>query len=159
MSNSAGEEKKKAGKLNPAEPAKSADSDDLDRIRHILFGDQISAYDSRFGSLESRTRSDRAELRTDVAKRLAALETFVKGELGAISERIRDEREERTRIFRQISKEFRDGLELTEKRLAEYAAQADRELHAFREQFLAYSQTVRDEIHAAAEEESGTLPH
>lgn len=155
---------KKTGKRpSPGEVTKPPTSDgELDRIRDILFGRQAEAIDARLRSLESQTRDDNAALRSDTAKRLASLELYVKGEVTAISERLRTEADERTRGIRHLARELREGLEAIEKRVTAAAAQTEEELRLLREQVLHDSQSLRDEIRATsegAETQAGSLPH
>jgi phage host-nuclease inhibitor protein Gam len=160
--NTASDDKKRAGKAAASEAAPEAAAvvapDELGRIRDILFGQQVRAYDARLKALEQRTQQDDAELRTDVTKRLASLEDYVKAEVNALGERLKTEQDERYRAVRQVAKELREGLEAIDKRLTAAAAQAEAEFHVLREQVLQYSQAVRDELRAAAGE-SASLPH
>lgn len=135
---------------------------DLDRIREILFGQQSQAFDARLRSLEVSAREENAALRSDTAKRLASLELYVKGEINAISERLRTEAEERTRGLRHQSRELRDSIETLEKRITAAATQTEEELRLLREQVLHDSQSLRDEIRATSqggELQAGSLPH
>ena len=60
------------------------ESQNVDRIRNILFGSQMRDYDGRFQRLEERLVRDAAEVRSDLQKRLEALEAFMKGEVESL---------------------------------------------------------------------------
>lgn len=154
--------KKRAAKPLAAEEKPAAGGEDLERIRDILFGRQTQAIESRLRSLEALTREETSTLRSETAKRLASLELYVKGEITAVSERLRAETEERSRGIRHVSREIREALEAMEKRITAASAQTEEELRLLREQVLHDSQSLRDEIHASAgngEPAPGSLPH
>ena len=65
-------------------------------MRDILFGVQLRDVDRRFARLEERLAKETADLKDDLRKRLGALEQFVRGEVDALSERLRAEQEQRT---------------------------------------------------------------
>ena len=63
----------------------------VDRIRDIIFGSQMRDYDSRFQRLEERLAFEGAAMRSDLQKRLDALEAFMKGEVESMTNRLRAE--------------------------------------------------------------------
>lgn len=144
-------------------PAPATESADLDRIRDILFGRQAQTFEARLNALETLAHEENKTLRTDTAKRLASLELYVKGEITALSERLRTEMDDRNRGSKQISREIREGLDAMDKRLTAAAEQTEEELRLLREQVLHDSQSLRDELHASAspgaEPSAGSLPH
>lgn len=158
--------KKRAAKPQAEAEGRAAptnESADLDRIREILFGRQSQTFEARLNALDTTARDETKTLRTDTAKRLASLELYVKGEITALSERLRTEMDDRNRSIKQISREIREGLETIDKRLAAAAEQTEEELRLLREQVLHDSQSLRDELHASASpgaaSAAGTLPH
>src|SRR5262245_18909648 len=76
-----------------AQPNGSVGADDLsggnlDKVRDILFGNQIRDSDRRFQRLEDRLVQETSELKDEVRKRLSMLEQFVKQELESLADRI-----------------------------------------------------------------------
>ncbi|MEO5721011.1 MAG: hypothetical protein ABIR71_06025, partial [Chthoniobacterales bacterium] len=65
------------------------ESQNVDRIRDILFGSQMRDYDGRFQRVEERLVREAAELRGDLQKRLEALEAYMKGEVESLTHRLR----------------------------------------------------------------------
>jgi signal transduction histidine kinase len=118
----------------------------VDRIRNILFGSQMRDYDGRFRKLEERLAREAGELRSDVQKRLEALETFMKGEVATMTERVRTEQAERTQAMERIARDLGEtakGLEGKIRGLDEHAAKEVREL---RQQLLEQSKALSAEI-------------
>lgn len=54
----------------------------LDKVRDILFGNQMRDVERRFARLEERLVKDTADLKDDVKKRLDTLEAYMRREYG-----------------------------------------------------------------------------
>lgn len=118
----------------------------VDRIRDILFGSQMRDYDGRFQRLDERLTRDAAETRADTQKRLEALENFIKGALEALTNRVNTEQFARGTAVEKLAHDLGEtakALELATKNLGEHT---DREIHSLREQLLAQSQALSEEI-------------
>lgn len=118
----------------------------VDRIRDILFGSQMRDYDSRFQRLDERLTREAAEARADTQKRLEALETFLKGALESLTNRLNTEQFARGHAVEKLAHDLAEtakSLELGTKNLGEHA---DRELHALRQQLLDQSKALGEEI-------------
>ena len=118
----------------------------VDRIRDILFGSQMRDYDSRFQRLDERLTREAAEARADTQKRLEALETFLKGALESLTNRLNTEQFARGHAVEKLAQDLTEAtkmLELGTKNLGEHA---DREFHALRQQLLDQSKALGDEI-------------
>ena len=122
------------------------ESGKVDRIRDILFGSQMRDYDSRFQRLDERLTREAAEARADTQKRLEALETFLKGALESLTNRLNTEQFARGHAVEKLAQDLVEtakSLELGTKNLGEHA---DREFHALRQQLLDQSKALGDEI-------------
>jgi len=118
----------------------------VDRIRDILFGSQMRDYDGRFQRLDERLTREAADTRADTQKRLEALESFIKGALESVSNRLNTEQFARGHAVEKLTRDLAEtagALELATKNLGEHA---DRELHALRQQLLDQSKALGDEI-------------
>ena len=118
----------------------------VDRIRDILFGSQMRDYDGRFQHLDERLTREAAEARADTQKRLEALETFIKGALESLTNRLNTEQFARGTAVEKLAHDLGEtakALELATKNLGEHT---DREIHSLREQLLAQSKALSDEI-------------
>jgi hypothetical protein len=122
------------------------ESGKVDRIRDILFGSQMRDYDSRFQRLDERLTREAADARADTQKRLEALETFLKGALESLTNRLNAEQFARGHATEKLAQDLAETaktLELGTKNLGEHA---DREFHALRQQLLEQSKALGDEI-------------
>jgi hypothetical protein len=118
----------------------------LDKIRDLLFGDQMRDSDRRLNRLEERLMKGHAELQDDMRRRFESLERFVKKEVESLTERLKAEQAAREEGLSEVSRSLHDLLKTFEKKtgqLGEQAADAQREL---RQQIMDQSKSLRDEF-------------
>ena len=118
----------------------------LDKIRDLLFGDQMRDSDRRLNRLEERLMKVHAELQDDMRRRLESLERFVKKEVESLTERLKSEQTTREETQTDLSQALHDMLKAFEKKtgqLEEQTSSAQREL---RQQVMDQSKMLRDEF-------------
>jgi hypothetical protein len=133
------------------------ESGKVDRIRDILFGSQMRDYDGRFQRLDERLEREAADARADMQKRLEALESFLKGAVESLSNRLNTEQSERGSAVEKLGRDLAETartLELATKNLGEHAGG---EIHALRQQLLDQSKTLSDEIRDKHDQMKGHL--
>jgi DNA repair exonuclease SbcCD ATPase subunit len=151
--------KKPSGKIatisKPTEPIKNTDMLDavegqshsnIEKIRSILFGNQMRDYETRFVRLEEQLSKDVADLREEIRRRNDAIESYVRQELEALSERLAGEYEGRASSLKEVNKsldELSSGLDERSHQLEEQLSKSNREL---RQQVLTQSKQIRDEL-------------
>ncbi len=122
------------------------ESQNVDRIRDILFGSQMRDYDGRFQRVENRLSEEAAALRGDVGHRLEALESFMRGEFESMSNRLRAENAERHQGLEKLAHDLAEtarGLDLKLSNLDQQAAQDIRDL---RQQLLEQAKALSAEM-------------
>ena len=91
-------------------PKTSADAGaNVDKIRDILFGSQMRDYDKKFTRFEERLLKETLELREEIKRRFASLETYVKNEVDALSGRQKAEKTERLESLKELAKELQES--------------------------------------------------
>lgn len=134
-----------------------ASAGNVDQIRDIIFGSQMRDYESRFQRLEERLLSELATVRKEVNNRVEALETYMRGEVDALNERLISERDERETETKNIEDEIKNlSKELLRKisQLDESMAKHNRDL---RQQLLDQSKNLSSDIDATREQLSTAL--
>ena len=124
----------------------TAGSGNLDKIRDILFGNQIREYDKRFTRIEERLVQECVNLRDETRKRLESLELFIQQEVESLAERLKKQQAEQDTAVRELAWEQRNTTNSLEKKLAqldEQTAQSDRDL---RQQIRDQSKNLDSEI-------------
>jgi hypothetical protein len=129
----------------------------VDKIRDILFGAQMRAYDKRFGRVEERLLKEAAALREEARQRFDSLEAYIKRELEALGDRLAAEQHERTEAVKDLSRELREAAQALEKRLAQVGEQSAKNDRERRQQLLEQSKDLGEEIRQNYKELSATL--
>ena len=82
----------------------------VDRIRQILFGEQIAEIERHFENLESRLAEESIQLRRDLTQRLDQLAVELRREIQSISAELEDDgkkRSELAELFANISQSLK----------------------------------------------------
>ena len=123
-----------------------SNTNNLEKIRDILVGSQMREVEKRFARLEERLTKLSSDLRDDLNKSLASLETFVKKEIESLNDRFLTESNERGGAMKTLS------LEL--KALSDFSWQKLNQLDEHRQlldQSKAFSEEIRQKHHELAE--------
>jgi hypothetical protein len=102
----------------------------VDKIRDILFGSHMRDYETRFTHLEETLAEGLAEIRETAAKRLEAIETYIRNEFETLQARLKGERDDRSNCFKQLTRDLDEMSEGLNRRISEIDEQA---LHAQRQ--------------------------
>ncbi len=146
--------------------APAADGSNLDKVRDILFGNQVREYDKRFSRLEERVIKECATVRDDTRKRLDSLESFLKNELESLSERLKHEHSTRDEAVKALAQESKEMTASLERKLSQFDEQTSNSQREVRQHILDQSKSLYDEIRqktnemlAALEREAQELRH
>ena len=123
-----------------------SNTNNLEKIRDILVGSQMREVEKRFARLEERLIKLSSDLRDDLNKSLASLETFVKKEIESLNDRFLTESNERRGAINTLS------LEL--KALSDFSWQKLNQLDEHRQlldQSKAFSEEIRQKHHELTE--------
>ena len=122
------------------------ESGNVDRIRNILFGNQMRDYDSRFQRLEDRLIKEAATLRGEVQKRLDDLESFMQGEVETLTNRLRSEHTDRTGAIERLGRELAETSRGLESRLHGVDEQMANSIRDLRQRLLEQSKALSAEV-------------
>jgi septal ring factor EnvC (AmiA/AmiB activator) len=129
----------------------------IDKIREILFGNNMRDYDARFARLEAAVVKEASELRESTRKRFESLESFIKCEFESLHGRLRSEREERAEALGQTSRDLRQTEDALRKKLRDLEDQTSATDSAIREHILNQSQALTEDIRALQAEITALL--
>ncbi len=128
------------------------DLNSLDKVRDILFGNQIRDVDKRFARLEERLVKEFANVRDETRKRLDSLEIYIKKEVESLTERLKNEQIERDDGVKLLAQEQKNLTLALEKKLGQFDEQTANSQRELREQILNQSNSLQDEIQKKYEE-------
>jgi len=135
----------------------NSEAGNVDKIREILFGGQMRAYDKRFTRLEERLAKESSDLREENKNLFKALEAFVKSEFEALTNRLQSEQRARDESVQGVSRELHETAKTLESKLQQFDAQTTQTHRDLRQQLLDQSQTLSDEIRRKHDELSALL--
>src|ERR1700757_1911983 len=68
----------------------------VDKIRDLLFGNQMQDYDRRFSKLEERFHQRFKDIEADTARNLSAFESNAKKQIDSLANQLREEKDVRS---------------------------------------------------------------
>ena len=146
--------------------AEDASGGSVDKIRDILFGAQMRDYDRRFTRLEERLLKEAGDLREETRQRFDTLESFIKSEFTALSDRLKTENQQRDEMGVEIGVRLQESAKTLERKLMQLDELTAQNQRALRQQMLDQSKTLNDELRRKYEElaasiarEAGELRH
>lgn len=123
-----------------------APTENVDRIREILFGSQMREYEQRFAQLEERLVRETGELRAEVRRRLDSLEAHFGQEIESLSDRQKTERAERTESVERIARDLSEATGTLERRLAESGERVLKDLREQRQFVMDRHKSLSDDL-------------
>ncbi len=151
--------------MNPDMPVQGTsngavdESQNVDRIRDILFGPQMRDYDGRFQKLEERLNQEANNIRSDVQKRLDAIEAFARGETESLHHRLTSENNERAQSLDRIARELGETAKRLEEKIGQLDGQMAKEVRDVRQQLLDQSKALGTEIRERHDSLKAGLEH
>lgn len=118
----------------------------IDKIRAILFGNQMRDYEVRFVRLEDRLNKEVQELREDLKRRADSLEGYVRQEVEALSSRIRNEYAERAEAIKDMSGTLDNLNKVFEKRTRQLDEELNKGQRELRQSILEQGKVLSDKI-------------
>jgi hypothetical protein len=121
------------------------ESDNVDRIRNILFGSQMRDYESRFQKLEERLAREASAVRSELQGQLQALETC-KGQGESMTARLNLEQAERREAIEQLAQQIPETLRGLELKINHLEKEGAKDIGELREKILEQSKTLSAEL-------------
>lgn len=138
----------------PATASDQSGSNNLEKIRDILFGGQMREVENRFLRLEDRLTKLSSELRDELNKSRTSLEAFVKKEIESLNDRFLTESNERGGAVKTLSLELKALNDFSWQKWNQLDEQGTKSLKELRLQFLdqskAFSEEIRQKYHELA---------
>jgi DNA repair exonuclease SbcCD ATPase subunit len=118
----------------------------VDKIRDLLFGNQMQDYDRRFSQLEERFLQRLKEIESETARNLGAFESNSKKQVDSLAGQLRDEKDQRADGDKEIERMLREQNQALEKRirsLSDQVSQLDRDMS---DRLTREAQSLHEEI-------------
>jgi hypothetical protein len=118
----------------------------VDKIRDLLFGNQMQDYDRRFANLEERFLQRFKDIESETSRNLGAFESNAKKQVDSLAGQLRDEKDQRADADKEIERLLREQNQALEKRirsLSDQLGQFDRDMS---DRLTHEAQTLREDI-------------
>jgi hypothetical protein len=135
----------------------SGDAPGVDKIRELLFGNQMQDYDRRFSLLEERFQQKIRDMEAESSRSLATTESSIKKQLESIAGQIRQEQDLRAEAIKELGRGLREQIQTLDKRLGQVADQVATLEREFTDRLGHESQALRDEVRRRNDDIRGTI--
>ncbi|MEM6349964.1 MAG: hypothetical protein AAF766_04310 [Cyanobacteria bacterium P01_D01_bin.14] len=95
------------------------EADSLNRIRDILFGQQVRDHESQFAALELRLVEETGRLRADFGQQLTALDVKLTQQIETLAQQIEAEKSERQQAVKELQREAQSQIQALREALTE----------------------------------------
>ena len=145
--------------LVAAQPQSNGQSEisGVDKMRELLFGNQMQDYDKRFSVLEDRFQQRLRDLEAESSRSLTSLEATIKKQLESVAGQFREEKDLRADADKELERSLRDHNQALEKRLGQVSEQLARQEREFTDRMAHEVQALRDDIRRRQEDTRGTI--
>ena len=124
----------------------ASDAVGVDKIRDLLFGNQMQDYDRRFSKLEERFSQRFKDVESEAKRNLEAYESNSKKQVELLAAQLRNEKEARAEADKEIDRNLREQNQALEKQvraLSDQLSELDRDVA---DRISRSDQLLRDEI-------------
>ncbi|VTU23547.1 hypothetical protein H4CHR_01211 [Variovorax sp. PBS-H4] len=129
----------------------------VDKMRELLFGNQMQDYDKRFSVLEDRFQHRMRDLEAESSRSLTNLEGTIKKQLESVAGQFREEKDLRTDADKELERNLREQTQTLEKRLAQLSDQLARQGREFTESLGHEVQALRDDMRKRQDDTRATI--
>jgi seryl-tRNA synthetase len=133
------------------------DANSMEKIRDILFGNQLKEFEKRFSRLEERVGRETDVLRSDLKKRFDTLEQYIRNEIESVSTRLKKEQESRNSANESMQAEIKAKMTAVDNRIEGLDTQLGDITRDLRQQLLDQSKALSEEIQAKADQAAANL--
>ena len=118
----------------------------VDKIRDLLFGNQMQDYDRRFSKLEERFLQRFKDIETETAQNLSAYESNAKKLIDSLATQFRGEENLRADADKEIERILREQTQALEKRMRTMSDQLGQLERDMADRITREAQSLRDDI-------------
>ncbi|MGK6310478.1 hypothetical protein [Variovorax sp. DT-64] len=138
-------------------PNGQGEASGVDKMRELLFGNQMQDYDKRFSVLEDRFQHRLRDLEAESSRSLTNLEGTIKKQLESVAGQFREEKDLRADADKELERNLREQTQTLEKRLAQLSDQLARQGREFTDSLGHEVQALRDDMRKRQEDTRATI--
>lgn len=127
---------RKSGMAQDKKNEEQNGGENVDKIRDILFGEEMRVYERRFNELDQRLVREQQKLKDELCSRLTKFEGFMKKEIEKLTEKDKQEKKDRIEGIKglkdnlqEVIKELNKSLDEVDETLSKECTELRQELH------------------------------
>jgi len=138
--------KKPAGSNSNGADGDTAEADNVDKIRDILFGNQMREVEQRFASLEKSLGNDLAAMRNENALQIDSLKTFIESEIEILGSKLTGEEQSRIENVDELDDKVKQSVKQIDKKIGDVVKSLDKNARDINQKILKQSQDFSSEL-------------
>ena len=123
-----------------------ADVESVDKIRDILFGNQMREFDRRYAQLEDSISGDIESLRKENALQIESLQTFIESEIAILAKKLTGEEKVRIEEMDNLDSELKKSVKQIDSKIAEVGKSLDSQSSSINQKILKQSKDFNAEM-------------
>lgn len=131
---------------HPKDRGSSSESENIDKIRDILFGSQSRQLEKKLLAVEDKLEKEVASLRSETKTTLDTLEQFIRKEFQAQSDQLSNEKTDRTESAESLTEKVDNTKKAFEKKLSLLNDKMIKDQRETQEQILQQAKNLMEEI-------------
>ncbi|MDH3762781.1 MAG: hypothetical protein OEU50_17525 [Gammaproteobacteria bacterium] len=124
----------------------ATETDNVDKIRDILFGNQMREVEQRFASLEKSLASDLAAMRNENALQIESLKIFIESEIEILGSKLSGEEQTRIENVDELDDKVKQSVKQIDKKIADVVKSLDKNSRDINQKILKQSQDFNTEL-------------
>jgi DNA repair exonuclease SbcCD ATPase subunit len=129
----------------------------VEKIRELLFGNQMHDYDRRFSALEDRFQQSIRDVESEAGRSLSGLESTIKKQLESSVNQLREEKDLRADADKELERSLREQTQALDKRLGQLSEQLAKIEREFTDRLGQETQSLREDIKRRNDDTRGTI--
>lgn len=122
------------------------ETDNVDKIRDILFGNQMREVEQRFASLEKNLANDLAAMRNENALQIESLKTFIESEIEILGTKLSGEEQSRIENVDELDDKVKQHVKQVDKKIGDVVKSLDKNSRDINQKMLKQSQDFSSEL-------------
>ena len=138
-------------------PLPASESMGVEKIRDLLFGNQMQDYDRRFAKLEERFLQRFKDIESETARNLSTFEANSKKQIESLANQLREEKDLRADADKETDRTLRDQNQGLEKRLRSISDQLSQLERDMADRLIQEVQSLREDMKRKNEDIQHTI--
>ena len=138
--------KKKAAAPEKHTEVEATEADNVDKIRDILFGNQMREVSQKFATLEKNLVSDLTAVRQENALQIESLKSFIESEMEILASRLAGEEQSRIENMDELDSSIKQQARQIESKMSAVVKSIDKNASDINKKMLKQSQDFNSEV-------------